>query len=280
MTNAKETENGEISFSDTADFGHNSEDKINMRADESPKGNNGSNTKKKRDTTHLGHRERLRLKAAEFGFEFLEKHEQLEMILFACQKIGNTNEVAHDLIKRFGSLDNVLHATKEELTEVKGVGASRADFIMWLPSYVGMFERAAMEKNRRTCLKTEQDVINYVKTFFYDKDVENIYLVSLSASSNVCGVSKLSSGIRNSADVTMHKVAGAAIRHGACEVVLAHNHPSGDPTPSIEDIRMTKMLRDGLAQLRIRLKMHVIVACGQCEIINDARLNMYGGSEF
>ena len=72
----------------------------------------------------------------------------------------------------------------------------------------------------------------------------------------------------------MHKIVAAAIRYGAYEVILSHNHPSGESTPSLEDIKMTKMVRDGLAQLGIRLKMHVIVTDGQCEIINDARLGM------
>lgn len=229
---------------------------------------------KKRDTTHLGHRERMRIKAREIGFEFLEEHEQLEMILYSVEKVKNTNEIAHELLRSFGSLGGVLRASKEELMLIKGVGAAMADFITWLPSYVGLIERAMTEKNKRIRIKTEQDAIEYTRTLFYDKSVENVYMISLSASGYVCGVSKLSAGIRNSADVTMHKIVGAAIRHGAYEIILAHNHPSNDPSPSLEDIKMTKMVRDGLAALRIRLKMHIIVTEGQCEIINDSRLNM------
>lgn len=268
MTNDRETENrGELFENDVkSDFASAAED---------AKSQSGSpDKKKKRDKTHLGHRERLRLKAAELGFEFLEEHEQLEMILFSAEKVKNTNKIAHELLNTFGSLGNVLRASKEELMTVWGVGPAMADFITWLPSYVGLIERAMMEKNKRIKIKTEQDAIAYARTLFYDKNVENVYMISLTASGGVCGVSKLSAGIRNSADVTMHKIVAAAIRYGAYEVILSHNHPSGESTPSLEDIKMTKMVRDGLAQLGIRLKMHVIVTDGQCEIINDARLGM------
>lgn len=126
MTNDRETENrGELFEND-------------VKSDSPDK-------KKKRDKTHLGHRERLRLKAAEIGFEFLEEHEQLEMILFSAEKVKNTNEIAHELLDTFGSLGNVLRASKEELMTVWGVGPAMADFITWLPSYVGLIERAMME---------------------------------------------------------------------------------------------------------------------------------------
>ena len=79
MTNDRETENrGELFEND-------------VKSDSPDK-------KKKRDKTHLGHRERLRLKAAELGFEFLEEHEQLEMILFSAEKVKNTNKIAHELL--------------------------------------------------------------------------------------------------------------------------------------------------------------------------------------
>ena len=63
------------------------------------------------------------------------------MILFSAEKVKNTNEIAHELLHTFASLGNVLRASKEELMTVRGVGAAMADFITWLPSYVGLIER-------------------------------------------------------------------------------------------------------------------------------------------
>lgn len=267
MTKDKETEN-------SADLRTHGGEENKPSEDKEKSGRKSVGCKSKEPDRHLGHRERMRSKADEIEFEFMEEHEQLEMILYTAEKVKNTNDIAHDLLKAFGSLGNVLMATKEELKLVKGVGNAMAEFITRLPSFVGLFERAAMEKNKRIRLLTEQDAICYARTLFYDKNVENVYMISLTASGYVCGVSRLSAGIRNSADVTIHKIAAAAIRHGAYEIILTHNHPSGDSTPSIEDLQMTRMVHDGLAALKIRLKMHVIVTSGQCEIINEAGMNM------
>ena len=123
MTNDRETKNrGELFENDVkSDFASAAED---AKSQSGP-----PDKKKKRDKTHLGHRERLRLKAAEIGFEFLEEHEQLEMILFSAEKVKNTNEIAHELLHTFGSLGNVLRASKEELMTVRGVGAAMASVI-------------------------------------------------------------------------------------------------------------------------------------------------------
>ena len=134
-----------------------------------------------KDNLHEGHRKRIDDKSRIMGFEFLEEHEQLEKILFSVIPRGNTNEIAHELLDLFGSLKGVLMADVVSLQSVEGVGTRTAEFLHDLAPILGVVERAIKDENKENVLDSDEKIGEYVKTFFYGKSVESLFMFSLSS---------------------------------------------------------------------------------------------------
>lgn len=211
---------------------------------------------------HDGHRGRIDLKSHLMGLEFLEEHEQLEKLLFAVIPRGNTNDIAHKLLDEFRTLYGVLTADVDRLKEVEGVGVRTAEFLHDLPALLGITQRCLINGEKRPSLKTVTEMGNYVKTLFFGKVIENLYMVSLNSAMRVIRFDKISEGTSTSADVSMHKIAKTAILNEATSVVLAHNHPGGRLEPSMNDLTLTRDVEEALNRLNISLADHFIVTSG------------------
>ncbi|MDO4744039.1 MAG: DNA repair protein RadC, partial [Clostridia bacterium] len=143
---------------------------------------------------HDKHRQRLDKKVKEYGLEMLEPHEQLEHLLFAVIPRGDTNELAHRLLKRFVTVRGVLNADPEELQEIKGVGSRAAMFLTSLPALLGIVERN-MKNELPPRMRTTKEIVDYVKTYFYGRLTEASYIFSLNSSHRLLSVSRISEGI-------------------------------------------------------------------------------------
>lgn len=221
-----------------------------------------------RKDVHAGHRRRINDKSKLIGFEFLEEHEQLEKILFAVIPRGNTNETAHELIRTFGSLRGVLSADVESLENVDGVGKRTAEFLTDLLPLLGAVERSLMKSGGRTILDSEEKIGEYAKTLFFNKSVENLYMICLNSACQVIRFDKISEGIHTSTEVSVHKIARIALLAEASSVVLTHNHPGGTLEPSFQDCMLTKEIANALDVIGIDLKAHIIVAGGRWNMIS------------
>ena len=210
---------------------------------------------------HEGHRQRLNEKARVTGLELLPEHEQLEKILFAVIPRGNTNEIAHSLLDRFGSIAGVLRADKEELKAIEGVGDKTAEFLTDLPVILGIVERKMSEKAE--ILDTIEKRGRYLKSLFFGKLVENAYMVSLTSGFEVIKINKLSEGVTDETYIYNRKVAELAIKDKAHYVVLAHNHPGGTLKASASDVANAMGLKKALKQLGIEMLDMFVVAGGE-----------------
>ena len=217
---------------------------------------------------HNGHRRRISQKCKIMGFEFLAEHEQLEKILFAVIPRGNTNEIAHKLIDRFGSIYGVLSAEVDNLEEVDGVGKRTAEFLSDLLPLFGVVERLVMKEKGIVALDTEDKIGEYAKTLFYDKSVENLYMVCLNSGNQVIRFDKISEGIHTSTDISVHKIVRTAVSAEASGVILAHNHPGGTLEPSFQDCVLTREIDAALNVIGVKLKAHIIVAGGRWNAIS------------
>lgn len=194
------------------------------------------------------------------GFEFLEEHEQLEKILFSVIPRGNTNEIAHELLDLFGSLKGVLMADVVSLQEVEGVGTRTAEFIHDLAPVLGVVERAIKTENKENILDSDEKMGEYVKTFFYGKSVESLYIFCVSAANTIKRFDKISEGNAYAADVSVSRVTKLAVLADAKSVILVHNHPGGSLEPSYADCVLTREIDEALNVLGIKLRAHIIVA--------------------
>lgn len=209
---------------------------------------------------HEGHRERMREQIRTSGMDSLSDVQALEYALYFIQARGDTNELAHRLLMRFGTFSQVLQAPESELLKVDGVGPRTAEF---LTLFWKMERRHQMARGREfTILSSTQRCAAYLLPFFIGETEEAVYLLCLDAKCKVLDCSLVHRGAVNSALISTRKVVKKALDHNATSVVLAHNHPSGIALPSGEDQQTTRLLREALGLVDVQLVDHIIVADG------------------
>jgi len=220
--------------------------------------------------TNEGHRQRLRDKFTNNGLDSFHDHEILELLLFYAIPRRNTNGIAHELIKAFGSLSDVLDAPIEKLKTVDGIGDNAATLLKLIPQ---LARRYSMSKGSfDNILDTTQRSGDYILPFFLSQRDEVVLLVCLDSKNKVLNAQIIHRGSVNSTDISLRKILETAFTYNATKVILAHNHPSGIALPSVEDIETTKYIRDALKILSIKLVDHIIVADGDFVSMADTNL--------
>lgn len=222
-------------------------------------------------SVHSGHRQRVKERYSREGLESFEQHQALELMLFYCIPQRDTNEIAHRLIKRFGSIRKVLSACPKELEQVEGVGKNAACFLS-LFSAVESYCRI-QESKELSILSDIEQCGKYLARFFHNKKNETVYLLCLDAKCMVLDCRKVCEGSVNSASISIRKVVDMALTANATSAVLAHNHPSGMALPSSEDIETTKRVARALQMVDVTLSDHIIVA--EDEYVSLAQSRLY-----
>ncbi len=217
-------------------------------------------------SVHDGHRARLDRKVTEYGFEALEPHEQLEHILFAVIPRGDTNAIAHRLLDRFVTISGVINADVEELMAIQGVGNRTALFLTTLPKLLGVVERELIA-SAPPILDNMESISRFVKTYFYGRLTESVYIFSLNSAYKLLASTKLSDGSHTDVYLPPAQAVKQAIRDNATAVIVAHNHPCGTTKPSVEDMTLTAQLMCAFETVDIEFLDSVVVAGGQCESI-------------
>lgn len=207
---------------------------------------------------HDGHRERMRQRARETDMRGFQPHEVLEFLLMYAIPRRDVNPLAHKLIKHFGSLSGVLDARPEELMQVPGVGENAATLLASLVSVFSVYQRDRWRK--RPCLFSRKEAGEFCTALFSRQKVESIVIVCLDVHKAVLASEMLTQGTVSETPLYPREVVAYALRHQAHSVILAHNHPSGDTRPSMDDLRITLEIRDALRTMDITLEDHFIIA--------------------
>ena len=207
---------------------------------------------------HEGHRQRLKARFLKDGLDNFEEHQVLELLLFYGIPQRDTNEIAHELIKKFGSLSQVLDAPAEELSQVKYVG-DNVTILFRLITEVARFYQVNCAM-REQILPTIEDCGRYLVPYFYGRPYETVFLLCLDAKCKVLSCEKVGEGGVNSAGIPIRKIVEMALKANATSVILAHNHPSGLAMPSGEDILTTRRLAMAMEAVEIGLVDHIVVA--------------------
>ena len=215
---------------------------------------------------HAGHRERLRDRARTAGIQHLPDYELLELFLFRSQPQGDVKPVAKALLTRFGSLAAVLAASVEDLMTVraedsrgraKGVGAETA---LDLAALHEVSRRVAKEEaNRRTVISSWTALLAYVRLSLQHEPREQFRVLYLDKKNQLILDEIQNRGTVDHAPVYPREVVRRALELSASAMIIVHNHPSGDPTPSRADIDMTKQVIDAARALSVTVHDHLIV---------------------
>jgi DNA repair protein RadC len=215
---------------------------------------------------HAGHRERLRDRARTAGLHHLPDYELLELFLFRSQPQGDVKPVAKALLTRFGSLAAVLAASVEDLMTVraedsrgraKGVGAETA---LDLAALHEVSRRVAKEEaNKRTVISSWTALLAYVRLSLQHEPREQFRVLYLDKKNQLILDEIQNRGTVDHAPVYPREVVRRALELAASAMIIVHNHPSGDPTPSRADIDMTKQVIEAARALSVQVHDHLIV---------------------
>ena len=206
---------------------------------------------------HDGHRARLRERYAQEGLDSFNDINTLELLLFYAIPRKDTNELAHSLLRKFGSLAGVFDASYDDLCAVEGMTGSAAILLRLMNE---LHRKYLISRNQAGVIHSLREAQEYLVPFFYGRRDEMVYLLLLDAAGKVLNCKLIGHGSVNSANVPMRRVVQEALTANASGVVLAHNHPSGVALPSKEDADLTARLRDTLDALQILLLDHIVVA--------------------
>jgi len=207
---------------------------------------------------YAGHRERLRGRALAGGLSALPDYELLELFLFRSVPRGDVKPLAKQLLARFGSLGGVLGASAEELKTVKGVGDALALDLKLLQETGLRTARETVAK--RPVISSWSALMAYVKTALAHEGREQFRVLFLDKKNQLIADEVMGRGTVDHAPVYPREVMRRALELSASAVILVHNHPSGDPTPSAADIDMTRQVVDAGRPLRIAVHDHLIAA--------------------
>jgi DNA repair protein RadC len=204
-----------------------------------------------------GHRERLRQRVLKEGGAGLADYELLELLLCAFIPRVDVKPIAKELLERFGSVSAVLAASPARLMETKGVGETAAAYLR--ATNLLLQQTAADQVKDRPVISNWAALLNYVSTKIKHEKTEQARVIYLDRKNKLIADELAGRGTVDHAPIYPREIARRALELSASAVILVHNHPSGDPTPSRADVELTRDIERALAPFEIKVHDHLVV---------------------
>ncbi len=207
---------------------------------------------------HAGHRRRLRERFLKGGIQAVADYELLEMILYAASPRMDTKPLAKKLLSHFGDFAKVVHASPLELAKIDGMGDGAIASIKTIHAAAEKMLKA--EASQGKIIQSWTALLDYCRISLGHKKIEEFRVLFLNHKNILIADEVQQSGTVNHAPVYPREVVKRALDLSASSIILAHNHPSGDPTPSREDIEITKQVFSAASSLGINVHDHLVIA--------------------
>jgi len=208
--------------------------------------------------SNRGHRQRLREKFLKSGLDGFHDYEIIELLLTLGTPRTDCKQPAKDALKKFGSLKTVLEGNPKDLKEIKGIGDHNV-FGLKLTQHVARRYLADRIVDM-DYIRSSEDVLDYLRHNLRDKSKEVFMIIYLNGRNQILKMEKLFEGTLNTSAVYPREVVKRALENDASALVLVHNHPSGNPSPSQDDLTITKKLKDAVKTIDIYIHDHLIIA--------------------
>lgn len=204
-----------------------------------------------------GHRERLRARFREAGADAVADYELLELVLFRAIPQRDVKPLAKQLIEKFGSFAETIAAPATRLKEIKGLGEAAITEIKIVQAAAGRIAKGQVKG--RTVLSSWSAVLDYCRTIMAFAEKEQFRILFLDKRNQLIADELQQTGTVDHTPVYPREVVKRALELSATAIILVHNHPSGDPTPSRADIQMTQSIIDIAKPLGVSVHDHIIV---------------------
>lgn len=202
--------------------------------------------------------ERPRARLFNYGAESLKENELLAILLGSGTKGENIMSLSERFLVELGGIDGLLYATKEEIESVKGFGKAKTAKVLAVVELFNRFRR--LKVGEEFSITTPKKVADLLSNEMANMKQEKFRLLLLNTKNKVIRIKDVFVGSLDTAIVHPREVFNEAVKYSASKIVICHNHPSGDPTPSKEDISLTKRIRECGTLMGIELLDHVIIA--------------------
>ena len=209
---------------------------------------------------YLGHRARLRSRFLEAGGEYVPDYELLELLLFSARPRGDVKPLAKRLLKQFGSFDKVIYASEHELRQVDEVGDAVISALKTVR--VAAQRLVKSEIGQQPIIQSWSALLDYCKLTMGKNTIEEFRVLFLNNRHVLMADEVMLRGTINHTPVYPREIVKRSLELGAAAIILLHNHPSGDPTPSKADIDITEKIVSALATVGITVHDHVIITDG------------------
>jgi DNA repair protein RadC len=212
-------------------------------------------------TSMAGHRARIRNRFLAAGGDAIADHELIEMILFLALPRRDTKPIARDLIARFGSYAAAISASVPELLGIEGLGEAGVAALKIVKTSAERLAKA--EVLYRPVLSNWDRLMEYLTAVLAREKIEQFRILFLDNRNRLLADEAQAKGTVNHTPVYPREVVKRALDLHATAIILVHNHPSGDPSPSQDDIEMTAEIKKAAASLGIVLHDHIIIGNGR-----------------
>jgi len=206
---------------------------------------------------HHGHRERLRRRLLQGGGDALADHEIVEYLLAVAIPRVDTKRMAKRLLKEFGGIEKLISAEPEAIMRVEGVGPAAAAALKIVQAMVNRM--AAKKMGDGPVLGSWTALIDYLRTDMAHQPIERVRVLFLNSKNVLIANEKMWEGSVDESAVYIREIMRRALDLHATAIIVVHNHPSGDPSPSQQDIRITRDLIEAAKHLKIQVHDHVII---------------------
>lgn len=232
-------------------------------------------------SNHRGHRARMKSKFREFSDRVFSDHELLELLLFYAIPRINVNEVAHDLIDRFGSLEEVFSAEPDQLCTVNGVGRSTADYLSLIGKTISRTQKSSPDL--KMTFSSLSSIGEFVVQYFRGCQKEKLCVIFFDSRMKIIKIIELDGGGPTEIAASPQQIARDAVIYNASSVLIAHNHPNDILEPSAADQNLSHLLDVTLRAVGVPLIDHLIVGNATYQgtmssSANSPRYNMYSGT--
>lgn len=237
----------------------------------------------KKENPHEGHRQRVKNRFLKHGLDSFEDHQVLEALLFYAVPKKDTNELAHLLLKTFGSIDKVFEADYDDLIKVKGIGENAASLIKFFQMLSKRYVYSTFVQDGVIRLNEPQKMMDYCKNLFKGEKKEIVYAIALDSELFLIDKMAINSGEPNKVDVPFRRLTEFAIKCNCTRMVLAHNHPNGSKMASRVDTLATGEIAEQLGSVDVELVDHIVVgrngvtSIRECDPTNIAWRSSNGG---